>query len=167
MQKSTSKIRMPRYFLSTARRVEGAAFARFPENSKGVIRRLLSAPSKHEQPAKKSQKANRERIKVGFFVLFCFLPWPRSGFRTGRLVNAQSRAFLHAFGAFSLCRAGRDGRRSGRDSRRMIAEDCPGFAAPPLRPSTGLNRWCNFTSSPWQLKSGGDRAELGARGNGG
>jgi len=44
---------------------------------------------------------------------------------------------------------------------RVIAPavDSTGFVAPPLRPSTGLKRWCNLTSSPWQPKTGGEGEE--------
>lgn len=35
--------------------------------------------------------------------------------------------------------------------------DFSGLDAPPLRMFTGQNRWCNFTSSPWQRKTGGER----------
>lgn len=39
--------------------------------------------------------------------------------------------------------------------------DFSGFDAPPLRLFTGQDRWCNFTSSPWQRKTGGERAVPG------
>lgn len=40
--------------------------------------------------------------------------------------------------------------------------DFSGFDAPPLRLFTGQARWCNSTSSPWQRKTGGERAGPGA-----
>lgn len=42
--------------------------------------------------------------------------------------------------------------------------DFSGFDAPPLRLFTGQNQWCNFTSSLWQRKVGGERAGPGVVG---
>lgn len=45
------------------------------------------------------------------------------------------------------------------ETQKMMAPlaDLSGLDAPPLRMFTGQNRWCNFTSSPWQRKTGGER----------
>lgn len=106
----------------------------------------LSQPLGHEKPAKASaectKKANREKQYL-----------------CSDLVSALTGLQMHNFAHFGQM----DTRTP--EQQRFTHEDgsgsgeCPGFVAPPLKPSTGLNRWCNFTSSPWQPKTGGEREE--------
>ncbi len=71
----------------------------------------------------------------------CFLPWLRSGCRTGRLAGAQSRAWC--------CRKD-NGRDAGIEGCLLPhANGGAAFFCPSLNSVTGLSVWCQMTSSPW------------------